>query len=79
MYQGDIIRYNLSAYGFNIDVILEIVDVKPCNDRIVVKPVVGEWPLQMQHCNWREKETLSADYIEEYLYTIAPKSPPIKE
>lgn len=74
MYQGDIIRYNLNAYGFDIDVTLEIMDVKPCQERIVVKPVEGVWPEPLWH--WSNTETLSADYIQEYLYTIAPQTPP---
>jgi hypothetical protein len=73
MYQGDIIRYNLDAYGFDVDVILEIIDIKPCNERIVVKPVQGEWPLPLLH--WRDQETLSAEYIQEFVYTIAPQTP----
>lgn len=76
MFPGDIIRYNLEAYGFDIDVILEIIEVKPCQERIVVKPV-GGWSVPLLH--WRDEETLSADYIQEYLYTIAPQTPPRTE
>jgi hypothetical protein len=78
MYQGDVIRYNLYAYGVDADIILNILDIKPCKERIVVTPITGEW-IEPFRLYWKETETLSADYIIEYLYTIAPSTPPIYE
>jgi hypothetical protein len=77
MYQGDVIRYNLSAYGVDEDIILKILDIKPCKERIVVTPIAGEWIEPFRTYGWKETETVSADYIIEYLYTITPSTPPI--
>jgi len=77
MYEGDIVIYNLNTYGFDIDVVLEIIEVKPHKESIVVRPIGGEWIEPFRH--WRNVETLDADHIQEYVYTIAPSTPSIHE
>jgi hypothetical protein len=74
MYEGDIIQYNLSAYGFDIDIILQIVHINPDRDSVVMKPIDGRWPMPFEH--WRPEEALNPDYIQGYIYTIAPQTPP---
>jgi hypothetical protein len=73
MFEGDIVTYDLSAYGFDEIVTVKILEV--LDGRIVVSPLAGEWAAQLQEWNWRPKETLSSDYIIDYIYTIAPKTP----
>lgn len=77
MYEGDVVIYNLSTYGFDIDVVLEIIYVKPHRQSMVFRPVQGAWPEPFHH--WRDTETLDADHIRDYLYTIAPSTPTIHE
>jgi hypothetical protein len=72
MYEGDIAAYDLTAYGVEDVVVLKINKV--LDGIIVASPVEGRWPLLLQH--WNAEETLDIDYVIEYLYTIAPKTPP---
>ncbi len=71
MHEGDIVRYNLYPYGFDLDVIVRIIEVKPKNDFIVVVPVEGQWPIPFEGL----QQTLISDNIQEYIYTIAPQTP----
>lgn len=78
--EGDIIRYNLEPYGFNIEpneynhiITLRIVKVL-CDKYIVVTPLDGSWPRPFN--NWQPQEKLLIDYIIDTIYTIAPKTPP---
>jgi len=71
MYEGDIVAYDLSAYGFEDVVVLKINKV--LDEKIVASPVEGRWPIPLHH--WNAEETLSSDYIIEYIYTIAPNTP----
>jgi hypothetical protein len=48
-----------------MDIVLKIVEVKPCQERIIVTPIEGVWPFPLLH--WRHQETLSAYYIREYI------------
>lgn len=80
MYEGDIIRYNLEHYNFQLEphdvnniVILRIVQIH-CDRYITVTPVDGVWPRPFN--NWQREEKLLVDYIIDYVYTIEPKTPP---
>lgn len=80
MFEGDIIRYNLEPYNFNLEaneynniVTLRIVQVC-CDKFIIVTPLDGLWPRPFN--NWQSEEKLLVDYIIETIYTIEPKTPP---
>jgi hypothetical protein len=80
MFEGDIIRYNLEPYNFQLEprdnnniITLRIVQLC-CDKFIIVTPVDGLWPRTFN--NWQLEEKLLVDYIIDYIYTIEPKTPP---
>ena len=80
MIEGDIIRYNLEPYNFNVEpneynniITLRVVKVC-CEKHIIVTPLDGSWPRPFN--NWELEEKLITDYIIDTMYTIEPKTPP---
>lgn len=71
MYEGDIVVYNMDAYGRDVNVIVNILAIE--TDHIKVKPV-DRWPVPYE--NWCEVVNLSPNYVIDYVYTIAPRTPP---
>jgi hypothetical protein len=71
MYEGDIVVYNMDAYGADVNVILKILSIE--THAIKVKPVDG-WPAPFE--NWCEVVNLSPRFVIDYVYTIAPRTPP---
>lgn len=72
MYEGDIIAYDMGGYGVDIVVVLKIKDI--LDENILVTPIDGGWPAPFHY--WNKEEVVNAQYIIEYLYTMAPKTPP---
>lgn len=70
-FEGDIVVYNMDAYGFDMVVHVEILEV--LEFQVKVRPIDGRWPEHFD--GWKETEALSTDYIVDILYTIAPSTP----
>lgn len=71
MYEGDIVLYNMDAYGFDVDVEVKIVGI--CEHTILVEPT-NNWPVPFN--NWQQQQRLSPAFIVRYVYTIEPSTPP---
>lgn len=66
IFEGDIVLYDLSAYGLDDVVVLRVNKV--LDVRIVASHVNGEWPVQLQHWRWKSEETLTSDYVIQCLH-----------
>lgn len=71
MYEGDIVVYNLDPYGADVNVTVKILATE--THYIKVK-AVERWPFPFE--NWCEVVNLSPNYVVDYVYTIAPRTPP---
>lgn len=71
MFEGDIVVYNLDAYGADVNVVVKILSIE--EHAIKVSPIDG-WPAPFE--NWTEVVNLSPRYVIDYVYTLAPRTPP---
>lgn len=71
MFEGDIVVYNLDAYGADVNVEVKILAIE--EHTIKVSPI-ERWPLPFE--NWTKVVTLSPHFVIDYVYTLAPRTPP---
>ncbi len=70
MHEGDIVLYNLRPYNADVTIVVTIIEIY--EDRhIKVKPF-EPWP----HQHWPETVIIESDHIVDYIYSLAPRTPP---